>query len=103
MVTALLHLSSCRVGASLARGAPPGTVRAPLDAYGSTSETAEGYILQRGLGVIPTKLQAFRVKVTAAGNETFEAWRKRDHDDLVLAVACAAWLAEKGTRSLWVM
>src|SRR5262249_30639470 len=25
----------------------------------------------------------FKVKVTAAGNETFEAWRERDHDDLV--------------------
>src|SRR5436305_800433 len=42
-----------RVGAYLTVGSPPGTVRAPLDAYGSTSETAEGHILQRGLGVIP--------------------------------------------------
>ena len=37
-----------RVGARLAAGTPPGTVRAPLDAYGSTSETTEGHILQRG-------------------------------------------------------
>jgi hypothetical protein len=29
----------------------------------------------------------FRVKVTASAHETFEAWRERDHDDLVLAVA----------------
>src|SRR5262249_10245669 len=43
-----------RVGASRAGGSPPGTVRAPRDAYGSTSETAEGHILQRGLGIIPT-------------------------------------------------
>src|SRR4051812_46831275 len=43
----------CRVGPSLTGGTPPGTVRAPLDAYGSTSETAEGHILQRGLGVVP--------------------------------------------------
>src|SRR5436309_15843628 len=42
-----------RVGAYLAVGSPPGTVRAPRDAYGSTSETTEGHILQRGLGVIP--------------------------------------------------
>jgi hypothetical protein len=41
------------------------------------------------------ELQQFRVKVTAAGNETFEAWRERDHDDLVLAVALAAWLGER--------
>src|SRR5262245_7544344 len=40
------------------------------------------------------ELQAFRVKVTVAANETFEAWRERDHDDLVLAVALAAWLGE---------
>src|SRR5579862_8851378 len=37
-----------RVGAHLAVSAPPGTVRAPLDAYGSTSETAKRYIFQRG-------------------------------------------------------
>jgi hypothetical protein len=40
----------------------------------------------------------FRIKMTAAGNETFEAWRERDHDDLVLAVALAAWLGERGSR-----
>ena len=37
-----------RVGAHLAVSAPPGTVRAPLDAYGSTSETTERHIFQRG-------------------------------------------------------
>jgi hypothetical protein len=40
------------------------------------------------------ELMAFRVKITAAMNETFESWRERDHDDLVLAVALAAWAAE---------
>ena len=51
-----------------------------------------------GLGHAPTlqlELQQFRVKITAAANETFEAWRERDHDDLVLALALAAWYAEK--------
>lgn len=47
------HCHICRVGAHLAVGPPPGTVRAPLDAYGSTSETAERHIFQRGLGCIP--------------------------------------------------
>src|SRR5262245_13775385 len=42
------------------------------------------------------ELATFRVKVTTAGNETFEAWRERDHDDLVLAVVSAAWGAELG-------
>jgi hypothetical protein len=46
--------------------------------------------------VLVKELLAFRVKVTAAGNETFESWRDRYHDDLVLAVALAAWLAEHG-------
>jgi hypothetical protein len=41
--------------------------------------------------VLRKELQHFRVKVTAAANETFEAWRERDHDDLVLAVALACW------------
>src|SRR5262249_5200755 len=41
------------------------------------------------------ELQNFKVKITASANETFEAWRERDHDDLVLAVAIAAWVGEK--------
>jgi hypothetical protein len=32
-----------------------------------------------------------RVKMTAAGNEQYEAWRESAHDDLVLAVALACW------------
>ncbi len=47
------------------------------------------------------ELEAFRVKVKAStGNETFESWRERDHDDLVLAVALAVWLGERGLRRL---
>jgi hypothetical protein len=42
-----------------------------------------------------TELGTFSVKITAAGNETYAAWRERDHDDLVLAVALAAWLGEQ--------
>jgi hypothetical protein len=40
------------------------------------------------------ELQTFKIKMTAAGNETLESWRERDHDDLVLAVALAAWAGE---------
>ena len=40
------------------------------------------------------ELLAFRVKVTAATSETIESCRERDHDDLVLAVAMAAWIGE---------
>ncbi len=52
---------------------------------------AEAEALQR-------ELQMFKVKITAAANESFEAWRERDHDDLVLAVAIALWLGERKKR-----
>jgi hypothetical protein len=51
--------------------------------------------------VLGRELQQFRVKITAAGNETFEAWRERDHDDLVLATALAVWSANKPRRRLF--
>lgn len=40
------------------------------------------------------ELGNFKVKITASGNETFEAWREKEHDDLVLAACIAAWLGE---------
>ena len=45
--------------------------------------------------VLTKELLTFKVKITTAGNETFEAWRERDHDDLVLALAVALWYAER--------
>jgi hypothetical protein len=45
------------------------------------------------------ELAAFTVKVTDTLNETFEVWRERPHDDLVLAVALAVWAAE--TPAFW--
>jgi hypothetical protein len=43
------------------------------------------------------ELQNFRVKVTTAANEIYEAWREGQHDDLVLAVGIAAWAAERSS------
>jgi hypothetical protein len=40
------------------------------------------------------EMEAFRLKITAKGNDTYEAERESDHDDLVLAVACAIWAGE---------
>ncbi len=40
------------------------------------------------------ELGTFTVRITEAGNESSEAWREKDHDDLVLAVALACWAAE---------
>lgn len=42
------------------------------------------------------ELLNFRVKINrATGNDSYGAWRERDHDDLVLAVACAVWYGER--------
>ena len=45
--------------------------------------------------VMAKELQNFKVKITASANETFGAWREGQHDDIVLAVAMAAWLGER--------
>jgi hypothetical protein len=45
------------------------------------------------------ELSNFRVRVTAKGRETYAAWRERDHDDLVLALALAVWWGEKTQTS----
>jgi hypothetical protein len=50
------------------------------------------------------ELTLFRAKVNAAtGNETLEAWRERDHDDAVLAVAIAVWLAGRPQLRLGIL
>jgi hypothetical protein len=41
------------------------------------------------------ELETFRVKVTPDRNEQFAAWREKDHDDLVLALALAVWYGER--------
>lgn len=45
--------------------------------------------------VLRRELGNFKIKITAAANETFGAWREGEHDDLVLAVAMACWWGEK--------
>lgn len=48
------------------------------------------------------ELESFRVKISSNANETFEAWRERDHDDIVLAAGIAAWTAERGSKEVWI-
>ncbi len=43
--------------------------------------------------VLGKELQAFKMKISLAGHDTYEAWRERDHDDLVNALAMACWLS----------
>jgi hypothetical protein len=40
------------------------------------------------------ELSGFQRKITRLGNDTYEAWREGQHDDLVLAVALAGWFRE---------
>ena len=51
--------------------------------------------------VLKRELLDFKIKVTASANETFGTWREGAHDDLVLAVAMAAWVGERQTLSPW--
>jgi hypothetical protein len=46
------------------------------------------------------ELLNFRMKITAAANATFEAWREQAHDDLVLALALALWFEEKAPKPM---
>lgn len=47
------------------------------------------------------ELRNFRVKTTLYPNETLESWREGPHDDLVLAVAIAAWQSEM-LKEFWM-
>jgi hypothetical protein len=51
-------------------------------------------------GTLMRELENFRVKITAARNEVYKAWREGAHDDLVLATGLAAWCAEKALPPL---
>jgi len=47
------------------------------------------------------ELLNYRTKVNLrTGHESFEAWRERDHDDIVLALSLAIWCASKA-RTDW--
>ncbi len=53
-----------------------------------------------GAAQLVKELQSFKMKITLAGNETYEAWRESDHDDLVIATAMACWYGERKLRSI---
>lgn len=49
--------------------------------------------------VLIDELQKFRAKINLdTGEVSFEHWRERDTDDVVLALACALWHAERVGR-----
>jgi hypothetical protein len=42
------------------------------------------------------ELLNFRVRISDAGHDSYGVWREGVHDDLVLAVSLACWVAERG-------
>jgi hypothetical protein len=47
------------------------------------------------LQILVDELLNFRIKISQAGKDTYEAWREGAHDDLVLALALALWYSER--------
>jgi hypothetical protein len=52
------------------------------------------------LPAAPTLMQefrSFRAKITATGHDQYGAddWREREHDDIILALACGLWVGEQ--------
>lgn len=50
------------------------------------------------------ELDNFKVKQNMeTGHESFEAWREQEHDDMVLALLLALWIAERGTKQFFMV
>jgi hypothetical protein len=52
--------------------------------------------------ILVRELENYRVKVTPAANESFNA-REGEHDDLVLALALACWWGERRMLRAWII
>jgi len=50
--------------------------------------------------ILTAELENFQVRITEAAHDTYGAWREGTHDDLVLAVALAAWAAQNVARNV---
>lgn len=79
-------------------GSIPGQTVGKIDLVGAV----QAMLSTRRLKIAPVlplaetlarELELFRIKATAEQNQVFESWRERDHDDLVLALALAVWIA----------
>jgi hypothetical protein len=54
--------------------------------------------------VLTDELKKFRAKINIdTGSASFEHWRERDTDDIVLALACALWHAENAHPESFVL
>jgi len=77
-----------------------------MELVGATREALEAGRLKvpkelEHAATLARELQNFRVKITTASNETFEA-RSGMHDDLVLALALPVWLANQRPMEMYV-
>jgi hypothetical protein len=45
--------------------------------------------------ILLDEIRNFKVKITERKNDTYEAWREKDHDDMVLSVAMNAWYFQR--------
>lgn len=82
-----------------ARGGPPHHYTPKKDLVGCVQALLQGGRLRfvPGLalaGALKQELFEFKVRVTASANEIFGAWREGTHDDLVLAISIACFVAE---------
>jgi hypothetical protein len=51
--------------------------------------------------VLSSEMLNFKVKIDpATSHDSYSSWREGDHDDLVLAVALAAWYGENGPKTI---
>lgn len=87
--------------------ADDGMWRVPKKELASTLQV----LLQRGRVKLPTRtadptvnqlnqtlereMLAFSMKISTTGHATFEAWREKEHDDLVLGLGLGLWLGER--------
>jgi hypothetical protein len=53
-------------------------------------------------GILQQELLNFKAKPSTAPLDSFEAWRENPHDDLVLAIAIAAWVGERAMLEFWI-
>ena len=58
----------------------------------------------RYAGVLIQELKSFSYKINPqTAHVSLESWRERDHDDIVLALALAAWAGERAQQQLWIL
>ena len=106
-VTCLFCAITITVGGTVATAAGGGILVPRKELVGTLRILlqARRLLIPRTLPLAETlvrELQDFRAKVPAAGGaaDSVEAWREGPHDDLVLALALAAWCGERGLPPL---